>query len=361
MSIKLEIDQSVFGGLESNRPLVMAGPCSAETEEQVMATAKGLHEIGVKIYRAGIWKPRTRPNMFEGVGKEGLPWLKKVQQEFGMLTATEVANASHVFEAVKYGVDILWIGARTSANPFAVQEIADALEGVDIPVMVKNPVNPDVELWIGALERINQCGIKKLAAIHRGFSSYNKSFYRNVPQWQLPIELKRRIPELPIITDPSHICGNRELLFEVSQKAMDLNFEGLIVESHVTPEKAISDASQQITPQALKEMLDKLVLRNPNIESAVIMHTIDDLRQEIDNFDNKLLEILASRMNVAEKIGRYKKENNLTILQSGRWDELLQERTQKASEKGLSEEFILKVLRAIHQESINRQTKVMNE
>ncbi len=360
MSIKLDLEKSVFNQ-ETKRPLVIAGPCSAETEEQVMETAKGLKEIGVKIFRAGIWKPRTRPNTFEGVGKEGLPWMKRVQKELGMLTSTEVANASHVFEAVKYGVDILWIGARTTANPFAVQEIADALEGVDIPVLIKNPINPDVELWIGALERLNRSGIKKLAAIHRGFSTYDKTFYRNIPQWQLPIELKRRIPELPILTDPSHICGNRDLLFEISQKAMDLNFEGLIVESHVTPEKAISDAGQQVTPKALQELLGNLVLRNPNIENAVIMHNLDDLRHEIDTYDTKLLQILADRMKVAEKIGRYKKENNLTILQSGRWDELLKERTSKAMDKGLSEEFILKVLRAIHQESINRQTKIMNE
>lgn len=361
MGIKLDLVKFEFEGVDNKRPLVMAGPCSAETEEQVMETARQLKEIGVSIFRAGIWKPRTRPNTFEGVGKEGLPWLKKVQTELGMLTATEIANSSHVFEALKYHVDILWIGARTTANPFAVQEIADALEGVDIPVLIKNPVNPDVELWIGAFERLNQAGIKKLAAIHRGFSTYGRTFYRNDPQWQIPIELKRRIPELPMITDPSHICGNRELLFEISQEAMDLNFDGLIIESHICPDKAISDASQQITPKALKELLDKLVLRKPNIENSIIMHTLDDLRQEIDKYDDKLLDILAARMNVAEKIGKYKKENNLTILQSGRWDELLRERTQKAVNKGLSEDFILKVLRAIHQESINRQTKVMNE
>ena len=361
MGVKLELEKFTFAGIEDKRPLVLAGPCSAETEEQVMDTAKQLKEAGINIFRAGIWKPRTRPNTFEGVGKEGLPWLKRVHNELGMLTATEVANASHVFEALKYGVDILWIGARTTANPFAVQEIADALEGVDIPVLIKNPVNPDVELWIGAFERLNQAGIKKLAAIHRGFSTYGRSFYRNDPQWQIPIELKRRVPELPIVTDPSHICGNRELLFEISQEAMDLNFEGLIVESHICPEKAISDAAQQITPKVLKEMLDKLVLRKPNIENSILMNSLEDFRQEIDKYDDKLLDILASRMQVAEKIGLYKKENNLTILQSGRWDDLLRERTQKAIKKGLGEDFILKVLRAIHQESINRQTKIMND
>ena len=361
MSVKLELEPFVLPGIEPKRPLVMAGPCSAETEEQVVETAKQIKEKGVNILRAGIWKPRTRPNTFEGVGKEGLHWLKRVQEEVGMLTATEVANSNHVFKALKYGVDILWIGARTTANPFAVQEIADALEGTDIPVLVKNPVNPDVELWIGALERINQVGIKKLAAIHRGFSTYDKTFYRNAPQWQIPIELKRRVPELPIIVDPSHICGNRDLLFEISQKGMDLNFDGLIIETHINPDKAISDAAQQVTPDALHDMLGRLVLRNPNLENSISLHTLDELRHEIDKFDTQLLQILASRMDIAEKIGKYKKENNLTILQSGRWDDLLQERTQKAMDKGLSEEFIIKVLRAIHQESINRQEKVMNE
>ncbi len=361
MSVKLDLEPFKLHGVEDKRPLVIAGPCSAETEEQVLETAKKLKAVGVNVFRAGIWKPRTRPNTFEGVGKEGLQWLKRVQQEVGMLTSTEVANASHVFDALKYGVDILWLGARTVANPFAVQEIADALEGTEIPVMIKNPVNPDVELWIGALERINQAGIKKLAAIHRGFSTYEKSLYRNSPQWQIPIELKRRIPELPIIVDPSHICGNRELLFEISQKGMDLNFDGLIVESHINPEKAISDAAQQLTPDALKAMLDRLVLRNANAENTINLQTLDELRHEIDKYDTRLLEILAERMKVAESIGRYKKENNLTILQSGRWDNLLQERTEKAKNKGLSEEFIIKVLRAIHQESINRQEKIMNE
>lgn len=362
MSVKLNLEPLNLSGVEEKRPLVIAGPCSAETEEQVMETAKNVKEIGVNIFRAGIWKPRTRPNSFEGVGKEGLLWLRRVQKELGMLTGTEVANSAHVFEALKYGVDVLWIGARTTANPFAVQEIADALEGTDIPVLVKNPVNPDVELWIGALERLNQAGIKKLAAIHRGFSTYDKTLYRNPPQWQLPIELKRRIPELPVIVDPSHICGKRELLFEISQKGMDLNFDGLIIETHNNPEKAISDAAQQLTPAALKELLSKLVLRNANVEEgSVMLHTLDELRHDIDKYDNQLVDILASRMDIAEKIGQYKKENNLTILQSGRWDKLLQERTKTAKSKGLSEEFIEKVLRAIHQESINRQTAVMNK
>lgn len=360
MSVNLDLEKFEFEGIDKKRPLVMAGPCSAESEEQVMETARQLKEFGVGIFRAGIWKPRTRPNTFEGVGKEGLPWLKKVKNELGMLTATEVANASHVFEALKYGVDMLWIGARTTANPFAVQEIADSLEGVEIPVLVKNPVNPDVELWIGAFERLNRSGIKKLAAIHRGFSAYGKSLYRNDPQWQIPIELKRRVPNLPIITDPSHICGDRDLLFEVSQRSMDLNFDGLIVETHVTPDKALSDAAQQLTPEALKELLDNLVLRKPDVENSIKMNTLEDLRHEIDKYDNQLIKILEERMKVADKIGQYKKENNVTILQSNRWQELLQGRIEDAEAKGLSEDFIIKIFRAIHQESINHQTKIMN-
>jgi chorismate mutase len=361
MAEQLKLEKLHFEGIELNRPLILAGPCSAETEEQVLKTARQLAEINVPIFRAGIWKPRTRPNTFEGVGAKGLGWLRKVKEETGMLTATEVANVKHVYESLKYGVDILWIGARTSANPFAVQEIADALNGVDIPVFVKNPVNPDVELWIGALERLNQAGITKLAAIHRGFSSYQKSLYRNLPQWQLPIELKRRIPDLPMLTDPSHICGSRDLLFEVSQKAMDLNFDGLIIESHMNPDKALSDAKQQVTPETLKSMLDKLVLRNPDVDSAVSMHTLEELRNEIDKYDDKLLDLLECRMNVAEKIGEYKKMNNVTILQSSRWDDMLRQRIDEAEKKGLSEEFIMKIFRAIHQESINHQTQIMNE
>ena len=361
MSIQLDLEDFIFSGVPIERPLVMAGPCSAESEEQVMETARLLKERGIHIYRAGIWKPRTRPNTFEGVGKEGLPWLKKVQQELGMLTATEVANVNHVFEALKYGVDILWIGARTTANPFAVQEIADALDGVDIPVLIKNPVNPDVELWIGAFERLNQSGIKKLAAIHRGFSTYGKTFYRNDPHWQIPIELKRRIPSLPVFTDPSHICGNREMLYEISQEAMDLNFEGLIIETHCNPDKALSDAHQQITPETLKNILDKLVLRKANVENTVIAHTLEDLRVQIDKFDDKLLQVLEKRMDVADKIGSYKKDNNITILQSSRWDQLLTQRILDGEKKGLSEDFVVKLFRAIHQESINHQTKIMNE
>ncbi len=361
MSETLKLTPFIFDGVSVERPLVMSGPCSAESEEQVMETASQLKSAGIQIFRAGIWKPRTRPSAFEGVGKEGLPWLKRVKDELKMYTATEVANVKHVYDALKYGIDIIWLGARTTANPFAVQEIADSLKGVEIPVMIKNPINPDVELWIGAFERLNQSGITKLAAIHRGFSIYSKTLYRNHPQWEIPIELKRRIPDLPIITDPSHICGSRELLFEISQRAMDLDFDGLIIESHCNPDKALSDAQQQITPAELKKMLGKLILRKANIESNALLSTLEELRHEIDKYDDRLVEILEHRMAVARKIGLYKKSNNITILQTSRWDEILRHRIEQAAQKGLSEEFIIKVFRAIHEESINHQTRVMNE
>ncbi|MFZ5940292.1 MAG: chorismate mutase [Bacteroidota bacterium] len=346
--------------LSLQRPIIIAGPCSAETEEQVMETARQLSTMGIKIYRAGIWKPRTRPNAFEGVGSEGLRWLQRVRRETGMLVTTEVANVKHVYEALKFGVDILWIGARTSANPFAMQDIADSLRGVNIPVLVKNPVNPDVDLWIGAIERLYNSGINQLAAIHRGFSSYDHSIFRNVPQWQIPIELRRRIPELPIITDPSHICGNRELLFDISQKAMDLNFDGLIVETHINPDKALSDAKQQITPETLGKMLGRLVLRDPDVNQQVML-TLAELRDQIDKLDDKLINMLEERMKVSEKIGEHKLVNNITILQTKRWDDMLKNRLSLGNRKGLSEEFIIKIFTAIHQESINHQTSVMNK
>ena len=361
MGINLDLELLKFNGLVLERPFIMAGPCSAESEEQVIETARQLYKNGIKIFRAGIWKPRTRPSTFEGVGTKGLPWLKRVKEEFGMLTAIEVANVKHVYDSLKAGIDILWIGARTSANPFSVQEIADSLRGVDIPVMVKNPVNPDAELWIGALERINNVGIKKIAAIHRGFSTYNKSEYRNSPQWEIPMELKRRIPDLQIITDPSHICGSKELLLEVSQRSMDLNFDGLMIETHINPEKALSDPEQQITPEELKILLNKLVLRRSDIENALLLTTLEELRQEIVIFDDKLLDILNGRMAVSRKIGEYKKKHNITILQASRWDKILKSRIEYAGKKDLSEEFIMKIFKAIHQESINHQTRVMNK
>lgn len=346
--------------LDMKRPLVISGPCSAETEEQTLATAKELAAIGVKIFRAGIWKPRTRPGAFEGVGTLGLPWLKRVKEETGMYVGIEVATAHHVFEAIKHGIDILWIGARTSANPFAVQEIADALKGVDIPVFVKNPVNPDLELWIGALERINNAGITKLAAIHRGFSTYDKSEFRNHPQWQIPIELHRRLPNLPIISDPSHIAGDRNLIEDLCQEAMDLNFDGLIVESHTCPDKAWSDASQQITPIRLKEILDNLVLRRPKIGDTP-RNELDELRIKIDALDNQLLDTFKERMIVSEAIGRYKSENNITILQSRRYDEIMKDRKNRAVSRGLDPDFITGIFESIHEESINRQSRIMNK
>jgi chorismate mutase len=343
------------------RPFVISGPCAAESEEQVVETAKQLAEFGIKIFRAGIWKPRTRPGMFEGMGSVALPWLQKAKKETGLLTATEVANVWHVKEAIKYEVDILWIGARTTANPFAVQEIADALRGYDIPVFVKNPVNPDIELWIGALQRLNSVGIKKLAAIHRGFSQYGESPYRNLPQWDIPIELKRRIPDLPIVTDPSHICGNRELLFQVSQSAMDLDFDGLFIESHRDPSVALSDKEQQVTPKQLEELLSRLILRNPDVKSSKQMEGLDGLRRQIDQWDDELLRVLKSRMAISTQIGAYKKQENITILQTARWSEILEDKLKKARGMGLSDNFIAQIFKNIHQESIAFQNKVMND
>jgi len=360
MVVDIELESLLFEGDLFTKPIFIAGPCSAETEEQVLNTAIPLAAMGIKIFRAGIWKPRTRPNAFEGVGSEGLKWLQLVKRETGMLVTTEVANVKHVYEALKYGVDIIWIGARTSANPFAVQDIADSLRGVNIPVMIKNPVNPDVDLWIGAIERINNAGIKRMAAIHRGFSSYDKTLYRNVPQWQVPIELRRRIPNMPIITDPSHICGNREFLFDISQKAMDLNFDGLIIETHCNPDKALSDANQQVTPEGLKNILDRLILRDPEVKEELML-TLAVLRDQIDKVDDKIINLLEERMMVSENIGDYKNENNITILQTKRWDDMLKNRLALGTRKGLSEEFIIKLFRSIHQESINHQTSVMNK
>lgn len=360
---KLDLIATQEWGLFSDltRPIVIAGPCSAESEQQVFETAKALKASGVEVLRAGIWKPRTRPNCFEGVGAEGLVWMRRVQRELGMKISTEVANVKHVYEALKAGVDMLWVGARTSANPFAMQEIADALKGTDIPVLVKNPVNPDVELWIGALERLNMAGLRKIGVIHRGFSIYGKSKYRNVPQWQLPIEIKRRFPDLLMICDPSHISGKREYIHEISQQAMDLGFDGLIVESHICPEIALSDAAQQVTPMNLSEILGKLIIREVDSENVEYKENIDELRAKIDVIDNDLLDLLASRMKVSDEIGKYKKQNNITILQPGRWDSILGKVFEKGTAKGLDNEFLEKVFKAIHQASIDRQTAIMNE
>jgi chorismate mutase len=344
-----------------SRPFIISGPCSAETEVQMMETAIHLSKIPqVGLFRAGIWKPRTRPGSFEGVGTKGLKWLRQVKAETGLLVGTEVANEKHVYEALKYGVDLIWIGARTSVNPFTVQEIADALNGVDVMVLVKNPINPDIDLWTGAVERIAKAGIKKLGAIHRGFSTYEKTKYRNQPNWQLPIELRRRIPGLPIICDPSHIAGSREYLFEISQKAMDLNFDGLIIESHIDPDNAWSDALQQITPNNLRDLLHKLVLRNPDPKDPKLLDVLGELRQQIDVFDDHLIDLMEKRMKVAETIGKFKKENNITILQSTRWDQIIKKAVIKGEAKGLSPELIDSIFKAIHQESINHQMKVIN-
>lgn len=346
---------------DTKKPIVIAGPCSAESEQQIFETAKALKSAGVEVLRAGIWKPRTRPNCFEGVGSEGLRWMQKVQRDLGMKVSTEVANVKHVYEALKAGVDMLWIGARTTANPFAMQEIADALKGTDIPVLVKNPVNPDVELWIGALERLNMAGLKKIGVIHRGFSTYGKSKYRNVPQWQLPIEIKRRFPEMLMICDPSHISGKREYIQEISQQAMDLGFDGLIVESHICPEIALSDAAQQVTPASLTEILSRLIIREVDSENLEYKENIDELRARIDVIDNDLLDLLANRMKVSDEIGKYKKQNNITILQPGRWDKILEKVFAKGAERGLDNDFLEKIFKAIHQASIDRQTTIMNE
>lgn len=340
-------------------PIIIAGPCSAETEEQVLSTARELARNGVKIFRAGIWKPRTKPGGFEGVGREGLPWLAKVKEETGMLTATEVATRQHVEDALAAGVDILWIGARTSANPFAMQEIADALQeaGKDVPVLVKNPVNPDLELWIGALQRLYNAGIHRLGAIHRGFSAYGKHLYRNMPQWHIPIELRRRFPNLTLVCDPSHIGGKRELVAPLSQQALDMGFDGLIIESHCDPDCAWSDKAQQVTPEVLNFILNTLVLR----DATVTTESLTLLRQQIDELDNELLEVLNKRMRVSREIGQYKKEHRMPVLQIGRHDEIMQSRARLAEEMGMSGEFMRNVLSAIHEESVRQQIEIFND
>lgn len=333
---------------DNEKLTVIAGPCSAETEEQVIETARQLAYKGCHIFRAGVWKPRTKPGGFEGNGEAALPWLKRVKEETGMLTSTEVATPEHVELALKYDIDILWVGARTSANPFAMQAIADSLQGVDIPVLVKNPVNPDLELWIGAMERINQAGVKRIAAIHRGFSSYDKKIYRNLPMWQIPIELRRRIPELPIFCDPSHIGGRRELIAPLCQQAMDLGFDGLIIECHCDPDKAWSDAKQQITPDILDYILGLLVIR----DQSVTTEGISALRKQIDDLDNQLMELLSKRMRVCREIGHYKKEHNMTVLQTSRYNEILNKRGAQGSLCGMDPNFIKTIFEAVHELSL---------
>lgn len=345
-----------FKGVDPKRPIIIAGPCSAETEEQVMETARDLAKNGVKIFRAGIWKPRTKPGGFEGVGAAGLTWLQAVKKETGMLVSTEVATRQHVEEALKAGVDILWIGARTSANPFAMQEIADTLQGVDVPVLVKNPVNPDLELWIGAMQRLYNAGIHQIGAIHRGFTAYGKHLYRNMPQWHIPIELRRRMPELTIFCDPSHIGGKRELVASLSQQAMDLGFDGLMVESHCDPDCAWSDKSQQVTPDVLNFIMNTLVVR----DTTQTTESLTLLRQQIDEIDNELLEALSKRMRVSREIGQYKKEHRMPVLQTNRYDTVLNSRAKSAEELGMSGEFARVVYQAIHEESVRQQIEVLN-
>ena len=341
---------------DSKRPFVIAGPCSAETEEQVMETAKELAIKGCHMFRAGVWKPRTKPGGFEGHGEPALVWMAEVKKETGMLIGTEVATPEHVELAMKYGLDMLWIGARTSANPFAMQQLADAMKGLEVPVLVKNPVNPDLELWIGAMERINQAGVKKMAAIHRGFSSFDKSMYRNAPMWQIPIELRRRIPNLPIVCDPSHMGGKRELIAPLSQQALDLGFDGLMIESHCDPDKAWSDAKQQVTPEVCDYIVGMLVAR----DNTFTTENIKLLRQQIDNIDNELVELLAKRMRVCREIGQYKKEHNIQVLQTGRYNEILDKRGSQGALCGMDSEFIKKVFEAIHEESVRQQLEIIN-
>lgn len=346
-----------FEGVSTKRPMVIAGPCSAESEEQILTTAHELSKAGVKIFRAGIWKPRTKPGGFEGVGLIGLPWLQKVKKETGMLVATEVATRAHVELALNAGIDILWIGARTSANPFAMQEIADTLVGVDVPVLVKNPVNPDLELWIGAMQRLKNAGITRIGAIHRGFSAYGKHIYRNMPQWHIPIELQRRFPNLSIICDPSHMGGKRELIAPLSQQAMDMGFDGLMIESHCNPNCALSDKDQQVTPEILNIILNTLVVR----DTTQTTESLTLLRQQIDQIDNDLIEALGKRMRISREIGQYKKEHSMPVVQTNRYDSILNSRAKSAVEMGMSGDFMKTVYQAIHEESVRQQIEILNK
>lgn len=349
-----------FDGLSD--PLIISGPCSAESEAQVMQTAKEISSLGkIKVFRAGIWKPRTRPGSFEGVGEEGLKWMQQVKRETGLLTAVEVANTEHANLALKYGVDILWVGARTTSNPFSIQELADCLKGYDKPVLVKNPINPDVNLWVGALERFHKAGINKLAAVHRGFYPFEATSLRNIPKWEVPIELKSICHSLPIICDPSHIAGNREYIAEIAQKALDLNMNGLMIETHYNPMVALSDMNQQLTPQQLGSLLDNLVFRRTTTKDADFTSGLETLRSQIDSIDQQMLELLSLRMNIVEEIGEYKSKNEVTILQLRRWEKIISTRLKLGKSLGLSEDFVKKLLQLVHKESIQRQTEVMNK
>lgn len=345
--------------LHLNHPVVIAGPCSAETEEQVLKIAHSLKDTDVSFFRAGIWKPRTRPGMFEGVGALGLKWLQRVKEETGLKTATEVANKDHVKLALEHDIDMLWIGARSTVSPFIIQEIADELKDTDKIILVKNPVNPDLPLWIGALERLQRAGIRNLGVIHRGFSTYEKTKYRNIPEWQLVIELQNKFPDLPLICDPSHITGKRDMIFDVSQTALDLNFDGLMIETHCTPDAAWSDAAQQITPERLIQIMRDLRIREASVSEEDYVSQLSNLRSRIDILDNKLLDLLKRRMEVADEIGMLKKVNNVAILQNQRWHEILGKMISEGEQRNLSEDLVIQVFKAIHQESINRQERVV--
>jgi chorismate mutase len=345
----------------NKRPLIISGPCSAETEAQVLETAQRLAATGkVDMLRAGIWKPRTKPGMFEGIGTKGLPWLQQAKKLTGLPVTVEVATAKQVQDALTFDVDVLWIGARTTVNPFSVQEVADALRGTDIPVLIKNPINPDLELWSGAVERVARAGVKQIGLIHRGFSSYGNTEYRNAPMWHLAIEMKLKHPGMLLINDPSHICGRRDILLEVAQKAIDLDYDGLMIESHIDPDHAWSDAKQQVTPERLKEMLDLIIWRKEDVNSDEYHAALEKLRQQINHLDDELMQILSQRMKIAEQIGVYKRENNITILQTSRWNEIIERAFLKGEKIGLSKEFIVKYFDAVHMESINHQKKIMD-
>lgn len=339
------------------RPLLISGPCSAESEEQVLTTAHMLSDSGINIFRAGVWKPRTKPGCFEGHGEKALPWMKQVKAETGMKVATEVATPQHVEAALKAGIDILWIGARTTVNPFAVQELADSLRGTDIPILIKNPINPDLELWIGAIERLNRAGIQRLGVIHRGFSSYDRKLYRYQPMWQIPIELRRRIPDIPIICDPSHMGGRRDLIAPLSQQAMDLGMDGLIIESHCDPDNAWSDAAQQLTPSALSTMLGSLIIRNETQTTDLIAL----LRRQIDDIDNQIIEIIAHRMRICREIGQYKLEHDMTIFHPQRYSEMIERHEQQGDTLGVDKDFIREIFSIIHHESVREQIEQRNE
>jgi chorismate mutase len=361
MEIQLQQMKTLTQEKWAKRPLIISGPCSAETEEQVLETATRLAKTGkVDVLRAGIWKPRTKPGLFEGIGTKGLPWLLQAKKITGLPVAVEVATAKHVEDALQFDVDILWLGARTTVNPFSVQEVADALKGVDIPVLIKNPINPDLELWSGGIERIQKAGIKQVGMIHRGFSNYGNTEFRNAPMWHLPIEMKRRFPEMLLICDPSHICGNRHSLHAVAQKSIDLDFDGVMIESHIDPDNAWSDAKQQITPEQLGAMIDSLIWRSENSDIEEFITALATLREQINHVDDELITLLSQRMKISEKIGEYKRANNITILQTNRWNDILEKAFKKGEKTGLSQEFITKYFDAVHLESINHQNKVMN-